>query len=276
MAKNSEITINFDKEEKSIVTITATIPESIVTKHKNDSLHHLGEGITIKGFRKGKAPLNKIEAEVIQQDLINHTLEHIFPDILKAVFKSKDLRLSGNPTLKSLTTPSNADWTITLDFPLVPTFELGKYEDAVKKALKKTKSEEDKLKTLLDTLLVEIKLDVPSTLVEQEINHSLTRLYDQTKILGITVEQYLKSLNKTPDQIRAEYQNAAEENLKIEFILDAIAKDKKIAVTEAEIDDLIKASGDQSAKKDLNEPNQRLYVKGILKKRKTIDELMKL
>ena len=104
----------------------------------------------------------------------------------------------------------------------------------------------------------------------------MVRLYDHTQALGITVDQYLKSLGKTAEQIKQDYHQAATENLKIEFILDRIATDLDIKVTDEEVNDMINASGDQQAKDQLNHPEQRAYVKGIIKKRKTIDALLNL
>jgi len=286
MTKKTDISLKTDSDKDSTITITATVPSEHVAKHLEDSLRHLGHDLTIKGFRKGKAPLNKIKENVDNQKLTNHTLEHIFPEVLKAIFNERKLKVIGNHVLKAATTPDNADWTITLALPLLPEFETKRYKTKIKAALKsapkkdkkdeKTNPEGEKLSIVLDTLLKEIKLTVPESLITQEVNQSLVRLFDHTQSLGITVDQYLKSLGKDTEQIKKEYQQAAEDNLKIEFILDRIATDLKIEVPEDEITGMINASGDQAAKDQLNNPEQRAYVKGILRKRKTIDALLNL
>ncbi len=278
------ITIKLDSQKDSTATISAIVPNDIVAKHKTDSLKHLAHDITIKGFRKGKAPLNKIEETVNQQKLNDHTLEHLFPEILKVVFKEHNYRLVGNPIVKAVTTPSNHDWTVTLDFPLYPKFELNNYQAKIEAALIKIKPDKDnkinleekKLNTLINTLLINTELTLPQSIINEEVNQSLIRLYDQVKSIGITIDQYLKSLGKDAQELRKEYQKTAEDNLKIEFILDKIAHDQKITIADQEITAMINASGDLNTKKELDTPKQRAYIKGILTKRKTIDALLKL
>lgn len=298
MTEKTAIALKTESHQDSTIVITATIDADLVAKHQNDSMLHLGHDLTIKGFRRGKAPLNVLKENLDPQKVTNHTLEHIFPEIIKEVFKQHQLKIIGNPTLTAVTTPNQAPWTVTLSFPLLPEFEIKGYQDKLKKAYKdletktkkdpksKTKSDDktqtpkdpqsEKLTALLDTLLKEIELTVPESLITQEVNQSLVRLYDHTQALGITVDQYLKSLGKTAEQIKQDYHQAATENLKIEFILDRIATDLDIAVNDDEITDMINASGDQQAKDQLNHPEQRAYVKGIIKKRKTIDALLNL
>lgn len=285
MTKKTDITIKLDSEVDSTITFTATVPADTVAKHLEDALHHLGHDVTVKGFRKGKAPISKLKETLDPQKITSHTLDHIFPDVIRSIMKDNKLEIVGNPTLVSTTTPNNADWTVTLSFPLLPKFDLKDYKKEIKKALspltsKKSKNDKavdtegKKLEVLLDTLLNKITLTVPESLITQEVNQSLVRLFDHTQTLGITVEQYLKSLGKDVEQIRTEYNQAAQDNLKIEFILDRIATDMDIVVTDEEIAEMINASGDQTAKSQLEDPKQKSYVKGILRKRKTIDALL--
>ena len=53
------------------------------------------------------------------------------------------------------------------------------------------------------------EVDVPDILVDEEVNHMLSRLIDQTGRLGLTVEQYLNSSGRTLDQIKQEYSQTA-------------------------------------------------------------------
>ena len=278
MAKNPDITLKKDSQKDSTITLTATIASNFVHKHRQDSLLHLGADIIVKGFRKGKVPLKKLEEVVDQQKLTNHTLEHIFPHILKTVLKEFDLKVVGNPTLKAVVTPDNSAWTVTLDFPLSPEFKLGNYKSVAKKALARTKKEDaddKRLQLLLDSLLNSITLTLPESLVNQEVDQSLSRLFEHTQTLGISIDQYLKSLGKTQEQLKADYEKAATDNLKTEFILDKIATDLKIEIKDSEVDKMINASGDKEAKEKLDTPQQRIYIKNVLKKRKTIDTLLK-
>ena len=139
MTKKTAIALKTESHQDSTIVITATIDANLVTKHKNDSMLHLGHDLTIKGFRRGKAPLNVLKEHLDPQKVTNHTLEHIFPEIIKEVFKQHQLKIIGNPTLTAVTTPDQAPWTVTLSFPLLPEFEIKGYQDKLKKASKTLK-----------------------------------------------------------------------------------------------------------------------------------------
>ncbi len=59
-------------------------------------------------------------------------------------------------------------------------------------------------------------------------------MLQQIEKLGLTIDQYLQSLKTDVEKIKAEYRETAETNLKLEFILLAIAKEEKLAASETE------------------------------------------
>ena len=86
--------------------------------------------------------------------------------------------------------------------------------------------------------------------------------------MNLSLEDYLKAVNKTLDQIKAEYSKSAEESLKLDLILLAIAQEEKIETTEEEIKKMAEIS-------QLPE-SQFGRIKSVLERRKTIDLLSKL
>jgi len=70
----------------------------------------------------------------------------------------------------------------------------------------------------------------------------LSDLIDQTKKLGLTVEQYLASTNRTIDTIRKEYEEQAKRTLTLEFALEDIADKESIFVSDDDIDTVIKSA----------------------------------
>ena len=104
----------------------------------------------------------------------------------------------------------------------------------------------------------------------------LSRLIDQTGRLGLTVEQYLASAGKTQEQLRAEYQKQAENSLKTELILASIADEQNVTVKDEEVEKMIQATPDEKARKAMNNPAQKAYLKQLLRKRTVIDSLLKL
>lgn len=287
----TKITTKLISTKDSQATVEATIDKDLISKHKSESIKHMSESITLKGFRKGKAPLNLVEDQLDPQKVTEHTLNHLLPEILSQAVKENDLKVIGSPHLRIKSVKSGEDWSFEIDFPLLPVIELGDYQKTIKElnATPKLWSpkdgegkkdegqiQDDHLSKVFDLLLKDITFTVPRVLIDEEVDQSLSRLIAQTEKLGLKLEDYLKTLGKTSVELRADYEKAATENLKLELILEAVAQDLKINATEAEIVALVNATADPEAKKKLDNPRERDYIRAILRKRKTIDALLKI
>ena len=274
--------------EKNTSVIEVSVPVEIVATHRQHSLTHLAEGVTIKGFRKGKAPLSLIEKNLDPQKITDHTLNHVLGEVVSACLKNHQLDPIGYPKVKINSVVTDKPWTFEIRFPIRPQIKLGEYKKLIKDTLTdtglwtpgkdKTKPTEpsidEKLSKVLDLLAKHYQFDVPQELIEEEVNHSLSRLLEQTQTLGISLEEYLKSLGKTGDQLKDGYQKSATEGLKLELILEEIAKDLNTSVTSTEIDDMANASGKLEAHTLTD--SQKNEIRAILRRRKTIDALLSL
>ncbi len=145
-----------------------------------------------------------------------------------------------------------------------PQISLGDYQAEVRGAL--PASDDQKLGLVFDALLKTAKLSVSPILINQEKNQALSRLLDQVNRLGLTIDQYLASKHLTSQQLQEEYATTAVTNIKLEFILQAIAQDLKIKPKSTDIDQLAAKSPD----------TPKSYITAILTKRLTIDALLKL
>jgi len=94
--------------------------------------------------------------------------------------------------------------------------------------------------------------------------------------LGLTVNQYLSSQGKKAEELQKEYHEISERNLKDEFILSRVAKDAEIKVSEKEIEEAIEAAPDEKTRTGLSEPRGKAYLEDVLRKRKTIEHLLKV
>ena len=124
-----------------------------------------------------------------------------------------------------------------------------------------------------------LPLSVASVMVyvtEDEVDKMLARLVDQVSRIGLTVEKYLASHGKTSEQLRSEYENQAEQTLKLEMILSQIADQQKVTIKDEEVEKMIKAVPDQKTQKTMDTPAQRAYIRQLLRKRGVIDSLLKL
>ena len=131
-----------------------------------------------------------------------------------------------------------------------------------------------KLDQILEAVLSQAKVNIPKVLVEQETNRLLSQLLDELKRLGVTLDQYLASRGKNADQIRAEYDERSEKDLKLEFVLRKIADDEKITVDQQDIDQALAAIKDENERKQIAQ--NPYLVASIIRQQKTLDFVSKL
>jgi len=273
------------------VELTITIPVKKVKTAYNETLASLAKSAEIKGFRKGKAPSKLVEEKLGKKVILEEVLKSLIPEVYVEAVKEHNLKPIINPQVQLISTEEEKDWQIKAITCELPEVKLGKYEEEIrkinapdkiwvpgrdKKETAKKPPEEEKLAKIFKTLLSFCGLQIPGLMIQEEINRMLSRLIDQTARLGLTVEQYLASVGKSIEKIKEEYRLQAEESLKLELILLAIAEDKKIQITDEEVTKMIAAAPDKETQKILDTPEQKAYIRQLLRKRQVIDNLSKL
>lgn len=285
---------NLERKPDSTATFTLTIPKEKVKKGYQKALSIATQQAQLKGFRKGKAPASLVEKELGKQKLYTQALQHLLPEAYAEAAKSLSLKPISGPRIEPEKLEEDHDWQLKVTVAEKPDIKLGDYKKIVSGAKsadkiwvpgkdqdpslkgEKKQSTEELISKVLDTLLQNIQFTLPEFLIDEEVNRLLSQLLDQIQKLGMNLDQYLASLNKTSEQLRKEYRDQAERSLRLELILNEISDDLKITVEKKEIDDLIQAVGDEKLKKKLNTPSERIAVRASLRKRKVIDALLKL
>jgi trigger factor len=269
--------------------LTITIPWAKVSEAYQKVLADSASEMTIKGFRKGKAPLKTVEEKLGKQHLLEETLKEVLPQIYLEAVKEHSLKPVVNPQITVTALEENKDWQIKATTCELPKVDLGDYKDYVKKALSTEKiwvpgkdkkpepeNENERIDKIFKALLENTKVNLPEILIQDEINRMLSRLIDQTARLGLTVEQYLASTGKTTEQIKNEYQSQAQETIKLELVLSSIADEEKIQITDDEVQKMIEAIPEEQTRKSFQTPEQKVYIIQLLRKRRVIDNLTKL
>lgn len=279
-----------NKQTDGTLELTITVPKKRVAAAYKKTLSQLVKETEVKGFRKGKAPLKKVEDKIGKTKIYEEVLKSLIPEVYVEAVKEQNVKPIINPQISVISLEEGKDWQIKATTCELPELKLGDYKGEIKKALasekiwvpgkdkeeKTEKEESDRLRKIFQILLKTIKIQIPELLIQEEVNRMLSRLVDQTGRLGLTVEQYLASIGKTSEQIRQEYRQQAEESLKLELILSAIADKEKAQVSDSEVQKMIDAAPDEKAKKAMETPTQRAYIRQLLRKRKAIDKLTKL
>ncbi len=152
----------------------------------------------------------------------------------------------------------------------MPKVKLDGYKTTVKNILKKTEKQtrEQKISAIMDTLIKKSTFNVSPILIEQEVDHSLSRLVQQAQALNLELPAYLKAVKKTVDEIKKEYETQANISLKGDLILSTIAHQEKISVSKEEIEKLAQAANIPA--------NRHAELEPVVTRQKTVDFLLNL
>lgn len=287
-----KITSTLAKESDGTIQITLNLPHSFIKKAEADVLSEISKEITLPGFRKGKAPLSKVKGSVTKETLIKKILGKILSKAIGEAIEEHKIKPVLYPRIEVLKANDNEAWEIRATTCELPKIELGNYKqvisglgkskaiwtpDKAKNAEPKEPSREEKEQLIIKTLLDSIKITVPKILIEEEVEDRLAQLLDKIDKLGLTLEGYLASLGKTVEVLRAEYQEQAKNTISLELILEEIAKEQKVVISDKQIDEVIGAAqADPTLKSKLDNPQQRRVIASILRRRTSLDSLVKL
>ena len=246
------------RQEDGTIQLTITIPWSVVKKAKEVALEAYLASSQLPGFRKGKAPKKLVEDNLNQDHLREEVLRKLLPEGYVEALKEHALKPILNPKIHVEKLEDDKDWTFTAFTAEAPIITLGDYKEAVKKVTAKSKivvpgkeqapaNFEDIAKAILETATVRI----PKIIIDQEVDRLLAQTLDEVKRLGLTLDQYLASTGRNTEALRQEYEKKAENDIKLEFLLQKIAEDEKITVEEKEIDEAITQAKTDAEKQNL-------------------------
>ena len=277
------------KTSDGSVQITFTISWDEIKKNMNKAAEEMGKTVEIPGFRKGKAPVDQVLGHVSYEALVEKSLQRILPLIFSDVILEHKIKPAMYPKFELLSTNKEEDWEVRAQTCEIGEIKLGDYKEKVNGALRAKKlwvpgsktedsekepTKEEKENEAISVLLKEISLTIPHMLVHQEADIKLAQLLERVEKLGLTLESYLASIKKNVNELREEYEKQAEEIIKLELILNEIARLEKIQVSEDEVSAFINAaSGDPELLKSLETAEQRQIIVSLLKKRKVLDSL---
>ncbi len=138
-----------------------------------------------------------------------------------------------------------------------------------KKNQAKYKLDDDAIKAVCENT----EIDIPSGMIETEIDNMLKEIDGRLSYQGLNLEQYLKMINKSEDDMRKEYEEQATVSVKSRLVLEAIVKAENIEATDSEIEAKIKEMATSYGRKEeelLNNENLKEYLKNNITTEKAI------
>ena len=119
---------------------------------------------------------------------------------------------------------------------------------------KKEKQNEDRIKNEMEESAIEevcknTEIDIPEGMIDLEIDNMENDTDQRLHYQGLSLEQYLKMLNKTESDFRKELAEDAKKNIKTKLVLEQIVADEKIKADEKFIDDELNKMATQYGRK---------------------------
>ena len=137
-SKHNNIPVDIKAGENATVTITGSQPWEKLADYKERALDHAVEHVEIDGFRKGKAPREKVEQQLDSMRLLSEAAQNLLADIYPAIVLQNDIKVIGSPDINITKLADNNPLEFVITTATFPTIELADY----KKVAADTNSEE--------------------------------------------------------------------------------------------------------------------------------------
>ena len=285
-----EVSSTVAKSEDGTIQITFTIPFSFIKTKREEVLKRLSKEVTVPGFRKGKAPVSKTQAQIPENKLLEETLQMFLPRLFADAVNQHKLSPATYPKFDLVKASEGESWQIRATTCEIPETELGDYKQSLqlrskkseiwvpgKDDKKKAPTKEEKEQEIIRILLESINIKMPKILVDEDVNYRLSSLLERIEKLGLSLDSYLASIGKTAETLRAEYEKQARDSIGLTLILNKIAQVENINVEEKEVDKMIETSAyNQTEREKFDTPEQRRLIRSILVRRAVLDSLATL
>jgi FKBP-type peptidyl-prolyl cis-trans isomerase (trigger factor) len=271
------VTTNIARTDDGTIQINFGIPKEDIDKAQEKALAELAKDVTVAGFRKGKAPIDKVKEKVDPGKLLEKTLGTILPDAYTKAITENKVKPIIYPKFEIM--KQGEMWEIQARIAELPIVDLPDYKQGLSTIVDKDiKTKQQKEEAIIKYLLEVIKVKIPKIIVDEEVNSRLSDLLARTERLGLKLEQYLASIGKTEMSIREEYVKQVTDGISLELILNKIAESEKTEIDEKDVDAAIKTAGIKTEGHEghdhVNE--QKQMVRSVLKRRKVLDQLSNL
>lgn len=159
---------------------------------------------------------------------------------------------------------------------------LKELKEDIKQKQQKRNDEKAKYETqeaVMKAVCENVKVEIPSGMVEMEVENALKDMEQRLSYQGLKLEQYLQMMGKTEEDLKKEYEPQAIEGIKSRLALEAVIKAEKIEATDEDIDEKLKEMaknyGKENDEEFMKNENVRKYLKEGLASEKALEFLVK-
>ena len=159
---------------------------------------------------------------------------------------------------------------------------LAEYREDVKKNLQERKEQEarrTKENEAIDKIIDASSMEIPDAMVDSQVDSMLNDFANNMMQQGLSLEQYMQFTGMTVEKLREQMRPDAVKRIQSSLVLEAIAKEEKIEVSdedvEAEIGKMAEAYGMEPAQlKDYMQDAERENMKKDIAIQKAVDLVM--
>lgn len=116
-------------------------------------------------------------------------------------------------------------------------------------------------------------VDIPDILIQDELNRMLVSLQRSVTERGLLLDEYLKSQNKTVEQLKNEWKPQAEKNVRMELGLSEVARLEGVNISDEELQSEIDKIQDQRVKAQFTSDEPKMHLRHALRQTKTLNLL---
>lgn len=155
------------------------------------------------------------------------------------------------------------------DFKTVDQFKTTLREQVLRE--KKRKELEKRRIALVDALIAKTSVDIPEVFTDGELDKMMNEFGENVTRMGMSMEDYLKKIEKSEEDLRTEWRPDAEKRAKLQLILLEIAKKENVTPDQARLEREVAHIKEHYSEGD--EHAIRSYVSAMMTNEKVFDLL---
>lgn len=246
-------------EDKDVEEVLTDIQRRRATYQKVDRAAQKGDRVEIdfEGFDDGGAPLENTQSKHHPVIIGDGTLVPGFEDELIGLKKDdeKEFKVTFPKEYfhkpfqgKKVTFRVKVHEVEEIKLPdLSPDFlkeiageekSVDEVKETIRSNLKQEREHGEKMRReneFLDKLADMTKVEIPSALIEEEIDGMMEEFLSELEQRGHSMQQYLEGAKKTMEELREQRRKEAEKRLKLRFGLQQVFEQEKIVATEDDL-----------------------------------------
>ncbi|HSH36791.1 trigger factor, partial [Schnuerera sp.] len=160
---------------------------------------------------------------------------------------------------------------------------LDEYKESIKEKLEKEAKDKEKVEQenkIIEKVVENSEVEVPEVMIEHQVENEINEFDYRLKLQGMDINQYLGLTNTNIEAFKEQITPVAEKRIKTDLVLEAIAKEENLEVSEDAIDRELEKLAKEYNQEDVEKFKENMrkgdleYLKSGIMRDKTIELLI--